>query len=294
MKKIDFLAKDNVELTGFIYEAKTKNDSIILSVHGMATNCFKKREDEIIKKALEKNIDVFCFNNRGSELVKYIKTGEQKLIGGTAYEDVLDGYNDIVGAILKLIELGYKKIYLQGHSLGSTKVVYTYNRLINEKSDILESIKGLILLSLIDIPTTIKIYLKEKFVSYLEYAIEKSSKGLIYEMMPQDAFIHPISVKTFLRYAKDYEKIDFAKYNENENFEILNKIQIPIFMRWGNVNEFILQNAEDLVKLVESKIENNMKDISYIQGATHNYTGKEEILANHILNYIEKTKKIYK
>ena len=288
MEKIDFLAKDNMELTGFIYKTKEKSDSIILSVHGMASNCFKKREDEIIKKALDKNIDVFCFNNRGSELVKYIKIGEKKIIGGTAYEDVLDGYNDIVGAILKLKELGYKKIYLQGHSLGSTKVVYTYNRLIDEKNEILKYIKGIILLSLIDIPKAIKVYLKEKFTEYLEYATEKSDKGLIYEMMPQDAFIHPISVKTFLRYAKDNKEIDFAKYNENEKFEILNKIQIPIFMRWGNVNELIIQDAKELVKLVESKIKNNMKDISYIDGATHNYAGKEEILSNQIVDYIKK------
>ena len=79
----------------------------------------------------QNNIDYFCFNNRGSELVRYIQkdiNGEkEKLLGGTTYEDVLEGYEDIVGAILKLRELGYKEIYLQGHSLGCTKIVYTYN-----------------------------------------------------------------------------------------------------------------------------------------------------------------------
>ena len=51
------------------------------------------------------------------------------------------------------------------------------------------------------------------------------------------------------------------KIYAKDKFEILNKIQIPIFMRWGSINEFILQDTDDLVKLVESKIKNNKKEI---------------------------------
>ena len=114
----------------------------------------------IIKISLKNSIDYFYFNNRGSELVKYIKKDikgqEEKILGGTAFEDVLNGYEDIVGAILKLKELGYTNIYLQGHSLGCTKIVYTYQKLKEENDEILENIKGIILLSLIDIPSVLK------------------------------------------------------------------------------------------------------------------------------------------
>ena len=87
----------------------------------------------IAKEANKAGIDYFCFNNRGSEIAKYIEKNmdgkKEKRIAGTAYEDVLEGYEDIVGAMLKLKELGYQNIYLQGHSLGCTKIVYTYNEL---------------------------------------------------------------------------------------------------------------------------------------------------------------------
>ena len=150
MEKIDFIATDGIELCGILYKGKEKTDKIILAVHGMTSNCFKKRDDIIAKKANEEKIDYFCFNNRGSEIVKYISKNingkKEKSLAGTAYEDVLEGYEDIVGAILKLKELGYSKIYLQGHSLGSTKVVYTYNELKEEETDILNNIKGIILL----------------------------------------------------------------------------------------------------------------------------------------------------
>lgn len=292
MERVDFLATDGIQLNGFIYKNKIKETSkIILAVHGMSSNCLKTRDDIIAKKANENEIDYFCFNNRGSELVKYIRRKisdkKEKFLGGTTYEDVLEGYEDIVGAILKLKELGYNEIYMKGHSLGCTKIVYTYNELKQDNDEILKDIKGIILLSLIDIPATLKIYLRDKYNTYIDLAEEKEKAGLKNELMPKDAFIHPISVKSFLRYARDNKEIDFARYSEDNEFEILNNIEIPIMMRWGNINEMIMQQADELVKMMNEKVKNNKKDIDYINGADHGYTEKEEILAEQIINFIK-------
>lgn len=292
MKKIDFLATDGIKLNGFLHEGKEKANKIILSVHGMSSNCLKEREDKLSSYMNENNIDYFCFNNRGSELVKYIRKDindkEEKLLGGTSYEDVLEGYEDIVGAILKLKELGYKEIYLQGHSLGCTKIVYTYNELKEEEEeDILKYIKGVILLSLIDIPKTLKMYLGSNFDSYLKLAEEKEQEGKIYDLMPKEAFIHPVSVKTFLRYAKYNKDIDFAGYGRDNKLEKLNNIDVPLFMRWGNDKEMILQKADELVTLVNNIIINKKKDIDYIEGSNHSYNGKEEIVAKQIIEFIK-------
>ena len=295
MQIINFLATDGIELTGVLYNLDKKTENVILSIHGMTSNCFKKRDEVIAKKANENNIDYFCFNNRGSELAKYIRKNingkREKLLAGTSYEDVLEGYEDIVGAILKLKELGYKNIYLQGHSLGCTKIVYTYNELKDEESsDILDNIKGVILLSLIDIPTAIKVYLRDNFEKYVLLAEEKKEQGKMIELMPKDAFIHLISVKTFLRYAKNNKEIDFASYGNDKNLEKLNNIEVPLMLRWGNQNEMILQKADDLVETVSNCISNENKDISYIDGADHGYTDKEEELACQILEFINKYK----
>ena len=292
MKKIDFLATDGVILSGILYEGKEKNIKVILAVHGMTSDCFKKRDDIIAKIANESGIDYFCFNNRGSEIVKYISkeiNGEtEKMLGGTAYEDVLEGYEDIVGAILKLKELGYSEIYLQGHSLGCTKIVYTYNELLEEdEKDILDVIKGVVLLSLIDIPMSIKVYLGNKYEDYLKLAEEKETNNSK-ELMPKGAFIHPISVKTFLRYAKYNKDIDFARYGRDNDLEKLNNIKVPLFMRWGNDNEMILQKAEELVTIVNNIITNPNKDIDYVDGANHGYHEKEEIVAKDIVSFIKK------
>ena len=61
-------------------------------------------------------------------------------------------------------------------------------------------------------------------------------------------------------------------------------------MRWGNNNEMILQKADELVDLLNDKITNNKKDISYVDGADHGYHEREEILAEQILNFINNVK----
>ena len=291
MEKIDFIATDGIELSGILYRGKEISKKIILAVHGMTSNCFKKRDDVIAKKANEEGIDYFCFNNRGSEIIKYISKKiegkKEKNLAGTAYEDVLEGYEDIVGAILKLKELGYSDIYLQGHSLGSTKVVYTYNELKEEEADILSCIKGVILLSLIDIPMAVKFYLGKNYETFQKLAEEKEQKG-INDLMPKNAFIHPISVKTFLRYVRDNKDIDFARYGNDNQLEKLNNIEIPLFMRWGNDNEMIAQKAEELVTILNNIITNPNKDIDYIDGANHGYDGKEEILAEEIIKFVNR------
>ena len=292
MELINFMATDGVNLEGILYKASSNiSEKIILSVHGMTSNCFKKRDIEIAKKANEKGIDYFAFNNRGSEIVKYIEKETEgqpaKELAGTAYEDVLEGYEDIVGAIIKLKELGYKNIYLQGHSLGCTKIVYTYNELINnDETEILENIKGVILLSLVDIPMALKVYLRDNFKQYLDYAEKLEHENKIYEMMPRESFIHPISVKSFLRYARDNKDIDFANYGKDNDLEKLNNIQVPLFMRWGNDNEMIIQQADELSTMVNNIITNENKNIDYIDGANHSYTGKEKELAEQIVEFV--------
>lgn len=289
MNIINFLATDNVELNGILYKSEnTKNKKVILSVHGMTSNCFKKRDEIIAKYATSSGIDYFCFNNRGSEIVKYIvrKGNSRKELGGTAYEDVLGGYYDICGAILKLVELGYKDIFLQGHSLGCTKIVYTYNRLKKEQRNILEYIKGVILLSLVNIPNTIKVFLGDNYNKYLSLAEEKVREGKELELMPKESFIHPVSVKTFLRYARDNQEIDFADETKDSKLSKINNIDVPLFMRWGNINELILENAKTYSEKINNIIKNDKKDISYIDGADHGYHNKEKELAEQIINFL--------
>lgn len=284
---IEFCAEDGVILNGYINKRKVKTDKVLIELHGMTSNCFKRREKVIAKFVENIGIDSICFNNRGSDIVKYIKyKDDKKKLAGTAYEDIEESYYDVIGAIKCAIQLGYKKIFLQGHSLGATKLVYTFNKMKKNNSVYLKYINGIILLSLVDIP-----YIFNKFTNpkYHEYATRKEKENSILELMPQDCFIHPISVKNFLKYTKYNKEIDFAKFSkDNYRFEELNSINVPIFMRWGNNKELIEKDAKEQVEFMNKKIDNIFKDINYIDGANHTFSDKEEILANQICKFLQK------
>lgn len=293
IEKIFFKTEDQADLVGLLHKGESTN-KVIISVHGMTSDCLKKRDDIIANIMTNNNIDFFSFNNRGHDVISYLNKemsgvyAKQK--SGTAYEDVQDSYYDIKAAIDQMLEHGYQEIYLQGHSLGCTKIVYTYNKFKRKNEEkYLNAIKTVMLLSLIDIPGAQRVNLGDKYDYAIEYAMAKEKKGEADVLMPRECFIHPISVKSYLRYFKNNEKINFAQYGNNDyNYEELNNITVPLFMRWGNVFEMIEQPADELVEIVKAKVNNEKKDIGYIAGANHGYTDREERVANEMLEFLKR------
>lgn len=285
-KIIKFNTTDGIILDGYLNKCQKNTNSILIQIHGMTSNCFKNRDNIISNKVAELNIDTLCFNNRGSEIIKYCqKENGEKILQGTAYEDVEECFYDIVGAIKFVVNLGYQNVYLQGHSLGSTKIVYTYNKMLKENNKYLKYIRAIILLSLVDIPDIINTFTPKKFI---ELANVKEKENKLDELMPMETSIHPFSVKTFLRYIKYYENINFAQYNnENYNYEELNNINVPLYMRWGTEQELIKQNVNYLVNTLKNKLNNKYFDIGYIDGANHSYYGKEDVLASEICGFLK-------
>ena len=285
-KIIKFNTTDGIILDGYLNKCQKNTNSILIQIHGMTSNCFKNRDNIISNKVAELNIDTLCFNNRGSEIIKYCqKENGEKILQGTAYEDVEECLYDIVGAIKFVVNLGYQNVYLQGHSLGSTKIVYAYNKMLKENNKYLKYIRAIILLSLVDIPDIINTFTPKKFI---ELANVKEKENKLDELMPMETSIHPFSVKTFLRYIKYYENINFAQYNnENYNYEELNNINVPLYMRWGTEQELIKQNVNYLVNTLKNKLNNKYFDIGYIDGANHSYYGKEDVLASEICGFLK-------
>ena len=293
---IKFSATDGTTLNGLIFNYQEEKDKIIIATHGMGSNCFKPRDMAIAKLVEGTNISLFTYNNRGTEIVSKMKRKvsgtEESFLAGAADEDVLEGYYDVKGAIEEAVKLGYKKIYLQGHSLGSTKTVYTYNRLKEESYEHMDLIQGIILLSLVDIPQAIIDIWKlddEKVNELINKSREMIESGRALDLMPDGAFVQPISAKEFDRLCVNNEATNFARYHDkNYNYDKINNITVPIFMRWGNNYELISQDAKELVDMLNKKIVNESKDINYIDGADHSFHGYEDILAKQIIDFVNR------
>ena len=291
IEKVYFNTEDGLSLFGLLHmPSNGSTHNVVISTHGMGSNCTKSRDDIIAKKLTDNGFAYFTFNNRGQGLINTVISKNGKILQGTVFEDVEDSYYDVVGAIKAMQLKGLTNINLQGHSLGSTKTVYTYNKLLeNNQTDILNSIKSIILLSLVDLVDVMNFLIKSnKEVDIVKLALEKEKEGnLQYVIDTKTDFMPMVSVKTFFRYYRDNENIDFAKYRIPDfKYEKLNNIKVPIFMRWGNVNELISLPAEELTGLMNKKIQNSNKNISFVNGATHNYSGKADILAHEILEFL--------
>ena len=294
LQKVFFETEDGVELSGLLHTNGMKTDKVVISVHGMQSNCMKKRDDILAKNITNENIAYFCFNNRGHDLVNMITKEENgkyiKKQCGSSLENIEDSYFDIKAAIEEMLKMGYKKIYLQGHSLGCTKIVYSYTKMKKQnEQDILNKIQSISLLSMVDIPVAIKFFFNndvEKLVKYME---NEKNEGRGQNVMSVPGAIIPMSPNTFLGYLKDNNEIDFARYSdETYNFKELNDIEVPLFMRWGNDNEMIIQKADELATMVNNIIKNPNKDINYIDGANHSYDKKETDVAKQIINFVNK------
>lgn len=293
LQKVYFETDDGLELCGLLHEPENNTSEIVIAVHGMQSNCLKRRDDIIASSLTSEGISYLCFNNRGHDLVNSLNrtsdTKKSKIICGTSIENIEDSYYDIKAAIQTMIEKGYTKINLQGHSLGCTKIVYTYNKMLKEDNlEFVKKIKSIILLSMVDIPKALGFFFNDKKEELIEVMEKEEQKGRGNVLVSVPGAILPMSPNTFLKYMKNNESINFARYGEETyDFKELNEIKVPLFMRWGNNNELILQNASELVENLKVKIKNDKLDIDYIDGATHNYKGKEDILASEILNFIK-------
>lgn len=79
---------------------------------------------------------------------------------------------------------------------------------------------------------------------------------------------------------------DFIRYAEgvDSKSEILNSIDIPVLILFGDSDECVLTQSIDLVK---QYLKNNIKkcNIEVIKGANHSYKGKYQELENSLKNF---------
>lgn len=293
IKKVFFETEDGVELCGLLHETEKKTNEIVIAVHGMQSNCMKKRDDILANNITNEGISYFCFNNRGHDVVNSITIRQnektKKVLCGSSLENIDDSYYDIKSAIEVMVKLGYTKIHLQGHSLGCTKIVYTYIKMKEQnETEILSKIKSVILLSMVDTPIAVGFFFQNNIKELIEYMENEQKQGRGEYLISLPGATFPMSPNTFLKFVKDNKKIDFAKYRDKSyDYKELNKIEIPIFMRWGNDKELILQEASELVEMMKEKVKNKKADISFIDGAGHNYKNKEEQLAKEIIIFLK-------
>lgn len=134
MDIIKAIAKRGLELRGAIYESGLK-DTVLIMLTGICSNVFQNDLLDSTGKLLSKKGITVIIGHAHDSFSCFAYTdhsiGKQKHTG-VFNDDFNMVYEDVETWVLKAKELGYKKIILAGHSLGSNKII---NYLGNTKDD---------------------------------------------------------------------------------------------------------------------------------------------------------------
>ena len=275
---------DKIEMVGMLYEPEEKSNKIVIHVHGLCGNFYENRFIDILaKNYTSKKISLLTFNNRGTNYIsEFLKGDEFEIIGG-CNEKFIDCLLDIEGAIKYVKGKGYNDIILEGHSYGCNKVIYYYNK----KKD--RNISQIILLAPCDIPKVCT-----KFLSKEEYKKAKEqSTRLVKEEKTEELIDFSINANGKISAGTYYNDFlpngenDFIRYRDRENGKstILNDLNIPVLIIFGDADECVL--TED-IETIKRYLNNNIKkcNIQIINGADHSYTNKCKELGKIIKNNI--------
>lgn len=285
------ITEDELILTGFYIEG-AKEKPAILHIHGFEGDFYSNLFIEAIGTKLEENNHAFLtVQTRGTSPQQcLLNTKGGWIYTGSYFETLEEAYKDIDCWIKFLIEKGYKQIILQGHSLGTIKIM-RYLKEVNLK----EYVTKLILLAPFD-----KTWLFMKAASdankttteLAAAAKAKIKEGKGNELAPNGFDDVPHTYANFLSWATEDElgrMFDF--YNSEYNFPYLKSIEIPVAIFVGRNDEFFYpsdpDNFEKGMEILLTNIKNSEGLI--IPETGHSFAGAEQILSENILKFIHKS-----
>ena len=273
---------DNIEQPGILYTPNSDTKRIVIHVHGLNGNFYENRFSDILAKTYTNNDYAFLtFNNRGRDFIAELLKGNEFSIIGGCLERFKDCILDIDGIVNWVKDKGYNEIILEGHSYGCNKVLYYYH---HKKND---AIKKIVLLAPCDIPSECK-----KFLTKEEYDKAKNDSTRLVQDGKENELIDfsilangKMAAGTYYYDFLPGGEDDFIRYVDGENgkSKLLNNIDIPVLIVFGDMDECVLTQPLDIVK---KYLLNNLKNcsIQIIKGADHEYTDKYNELGEIIKN----------
>ena len=278
---VKFATKDGLRLDGFLLRSRDRNKKVILNVFGMTSNFFSSdRYGALYSAAKGGDVDIFLANNRGmGSISSFHTTGKESRFIGTAVERFEDCLFDIEGAIRFLSGLGYREIFLQGHSTGCQKVAYYCLKRKNPE------IKGIILLAPCDDYNMARQGLKGRFPTAVKTARDMVKKGRGDKLTSE--WISYYTARRFLSYA-ELKNVEARLFNYDSDLKEFGQIRQPILALFGSEEENLTKPLRICMGLLESKTGSSDFEWRILAGANHSFRGKEKKLARIVLNWVNR------
>lgn len=269
--------KDKLPLHGLLLEPN--KNTIVISIHGTASNFYEDDFTGPLAEVLNKNeISFLSTNNRGAFVLQAYPPR------GSAMENFEDCILDIDTWIRFVVSRGYSRIILQGHSLGTEKVVYYMN-----KGKYKDKISAIILLAFSDSFGNQKEYKKEKLLMLEAKKLIKEKKG--YQLLTSDWLSHsgelPKNADSYHNFFKENSELSKAlPLRKGKNLDFFRKIHAPILAIIGDQKEYTIIPIKEAIKLLTK--ENTLSECHQIKNCNHCFEGKEQQLAKIIMSFLKR------
>ncbi len=287
MKLVSTTTSDGLTLNGLLSAPVQKTDTIIIHTHGMSGDFYLNSfYPDMYEKYSAHNIAFLAGENRGTHTIKEFNTESGVKYYGNAYEVFEDCVYDIQAWIDLAKSQGYKNIWLQGHSLGTSKIVYY---LSNIKA---APIAGIILISPSDMIGLVHDPICQKDIQVLY----PEAKELVSTGIPDQLLSHflweevSLSAKTFLNFFQEPTNLAIFNYMRPDlGWQKINPISIPVLAITGT-QDFGIVSVVDPFKAME-KLKSELKKSPRVrtlvfENAEHDFQGFGDQIVSEVIKFI--------
>lgn len=279
--------EDGFKLNG-LYKEGDKNKVATILIHGFTSDFYSHKFYHSIAEKLESQSNaIILAQTRGTGIqTEFIKTNGDAEYLGSYFEKIEDAHFDISAYVEYLLNNGYTKIVLAGHSLGTIKSVrYLFEGKYKDK------ITKLVLLAPFDKNAFMEVKAPNKWHDFVEIAKEKIDQGKGREIVPipewEDFSMSYITFYSW--YKQDDLSCMWDFFRKDYDFPILQKINIPVKIIVGDNDDFFVYKQlgtsyEDAVNVLNKFIKNS--EFVLINGAVHTYINHDEEVANEVVKFI--------
>lgn len=279
---------DDIILSG-LYIPGVKNKPIVIHIHGFESEFYANGFIPVEGIALEKEgMGFLTVQTRGSAKGSELEKTDTSTINiGADYELLEEAKIDIDAWIEFLQKEGHTHIVLQGHSLGTDKVV-RYMIEGRYRNDI----RNLILLGPFDRFFLIDEHTKGKTQEYVEIAKQRVKEGKGRELVPKEFEYIDLSYQTYASWYTDTEiNHMFSLHRSDYDFPILQSLSIPTLIVAGEKDEFLHgsnpTNVQEGLDILTRHIQNASAKI--IKNAPHSFQRYENELAATIVAFLKES-----
>ncbi len=279
---------DGLILSGMLTTPTIPSDICVVHVHGMSgSTVFNSFYNAMHSRYSGQGIGYLVGENRGANgVTTFPRVDGRTALVGNAFEIFEECVHDVEAWVGCALKLGFRRIILQGHSLGCSKVVFAVSRLKPEQAAV---VSGLVLLS----PADMLGLVEEPGCQPLHHRLlaeAKSKRGeeLLSELLWGYALL---SARTYLNFFSPFSNAAIFNFlNPAYGYEQLKQIGLPVLAMTGTKDDGIspaCDPARAMEVLRANLAASSRVETVVFDGADHDFVGFDEAILDKTIPFIK-------